>query len=380
MSSPRDYYEVLGVARDANTPEIKKAYRKLALKYHPDRVSEDKKSASEEEFKQIAKAYAILSNAKKRETYDQYGHAGINQNFSSEDIFGGADLGDIFSQFFGGGGRRSSGSSDFFGGGNSGSYSVQRGSDLEMKFCMTLEESFSGVEKDVSIHRNEYCKECEGTGAKNATAFTNCSMCQGQGKVITSTGPFRMQQTCPSCGGRGKAISEFCTSCSGKGIQRIKRNVTVKVPAGVDNSSRLRISNQGEVGKDGAGDLYLYIEVTKHKTFDREEDNIYIDLPISFVKAALGGEVSVPTLGGNVSMKIPSGTQSGKVLRLKGKGMPNVRGYKMGDQYVRIMLTVPKKMSDKQRSILEEYADISGESFLKSGKVKLKEKLKKVFK
>ena len=381
MSTNRDYYEILGVAREATVAEIKKAYRKLALKYHPDRVPEEKKKESEEEFKVISEAYAVLTDPKKRQLYDQYGHAGVDQQYSSEDIFRGADfgdLGDIFSQFFGGGG----GQSDIFGsmfGGGGGHRGPSRGADIQTEITITLEEAFSGVKKNINIQRNEHCTSCDGTGAKDASSMKTCEVCQGTGSVVTSSGFFRMKQTCPTCGGRGKIITEFCTECAGKGAVRQSRKIEVNIPAGVDGNSRLRVSGEGEIGKGGPGDLYLYINVKQHDTFYRDNDDLHMDLPVSFAKAALGAEVSVPTLSGNVSMKIPAGTQSGKVFRLKEKGMPNLRGYKTGDQYVRVMISVPKKLSAEQKELLERYIEVSGEDLGKATD-SLKEKLKKVFK
>jgi len=374
----KDYYEILGVAKDAALADIKKKYRSLALKYHPDRVPEVEKKAAEEKFKEISEAYGVLSDPKKRQTYDQYGHAGIDQNFTAEDIFRGADfssvfgdtdLGDIFSQFFG---------QDIFGGRRSRSRGAQRGHDIQYEIDVTLEEAFRGVKKNIRVPREDLCKSCNGTGAKDDSKLKTCHTCSGSGYVTTSAGFFRMQQTCPDCRGSGRIITEFCPECHGRGAVRVTRNIEVKVPAGVDNSSRLRISGEGEIGKGGAGDLYLYIHVLAHNTFQREGDNIYMQLPVSFVKAALGGEVSVPILNGHVSMKIPAGTQSGKVFRLRGKGMQNLHGG-VGDQYVNVMLQVPGKLSVEQKRLLEEYAKVSGEEVQTAGE-SIKEKIKKVFK
>ncbi|HLF17969.1 MAG TPA: molecular chaperone DnaJ [Candidatus Omnitrophota bacterium] len=375
----KDYYEILGVAKDAVLADIKKKYRSLALKYHPDRVPEGQKKEAEEKFKEISEAYGVLSDPKKRQTYDQYGHAGIDQNFTAEDIFRGADfssvfgdtdLGDIFSQFFGG--------QDIFGGRRSRSRGPQRGHDIQYEIDVTLEEAFSGIKKNIRVPREDLCKSCNGTGAKDSSKLKTCHTCSGSGYVSTSAGFFRMQQTCPDCRGGGKVITEFCPECHGRGAVRVTRNIEVKVPAGVDNSSRLRIAGEGEIGKGGAGDLYLYIHVLPHNTFQREGDNIYMQLPVSFVKAALGAEVSVPTLNGNVSMKIPSGTQSGRVFRLKAKGMPNLHGG-VGDQYVNVIIQVPSRLSAEQKRLLEEYARVSGEE-VQPASESIKEKIKKVFK
>ncbi len=378
----KDYYDILGIAKDATTAQIKKKYRSHALKHHPDRVEESQKKEAEEKFKEISEAYAILSDPKKRQMYDQYGHAGIDQNYTSEDIFRGADfgdLGDIFSQIFGGGGG-SSPFGDIFGGGGSGrGHHVQRGRDIQYELEITLEEAFSGIEKKIKVPRNEHCKPCDGSGAKDSNSLKTCETCGGRGQVMVSSGFFRMAQACNVCQGSGNTITDYCSKCNGRGHQRITRTIDVSIPAGVDNSSRLRVKGEGEVGKDGPGDLYLYIHVLSHDVFKRDGDNIYMQLPVNFVKAALGAEVSVPTLGGNVTMKVPAGTQSGKTFRLKGKGSPSVHGHHTGDQYVTVMLQVPTKLSDKQRELLEEYAKVSGDEV--GGKAEgIKEKIKKVFK
>lgn len=383
----KDYYEILGLPKTATLQEIKKKYRTLALSHHPDRVPENEKAAAEEKFKEISEAYGVLSDPKKRELYDQHGHAGIDQNYTAEDIFknadfssvfggGEVDLGDIFSHFFGGDGG------DIFGGGGrstGGRQRARRGRDIQYEVDVTLEEAYNGIKKNIKIPRDEHCKDCQGTGAKNGTSLKSCQTCGGRGQVIMSSGFFRMQQTCNACGGRGQVITENCPSCRGKGSVRVTRHIDVTIPPGVDNETRLRVQNEGEVGQAGNGDLYLYIHVLSHDTFERQENNLYMELPVSFAKAALGGEVVVPTLSGNVDMKIPQGTQSGKVFRLKDKGMPDVHGGHRGDQYVKVMLSVPEKLSAEQKRLLEEYAKVSGED-AGSGNHSFKEKIKKVFK
>lgn len=372
----KDYYEVLGIKKDVTAQQIKKAYRSMALKYHPDRVSEDKKAESSERFKEISEAYGVLSDAKKRGMYDQYGHAGIDQNFTSDDIFRGADfgsvfgeggLGDIFSQFFGGGG----------GGGSA--QRVRRGRDIQYEVDVSLSEANAGVRKKIKIPRNEHCRDCDGTGAKSGAALKKCTTCNGRGQVVMSSGFFSMQQACSACGGRGQVITEYCPRCQGKGVNRVTRTIDVNIPPGVDNTSRLRVAGEGEVGEGGSGDLYLYIHVLPHEIFQRDGDDLYMQLPLSFVTAALGGEVTVPTVEGKVEMKIPAGTQSGKVFRLKGKGMPSLRGGYRGEQYVKVMIQVPKKLDAQQRDLLEQFAKISGEK-LSSPADSFKEKIKKVFK
>jgi len=374
----KDYYEILGVAKDSTIAQVKKAYRSLALKHHPDRVSDDKKAEATERFKEISEAYGVLSDAKKRGMYDQYGHAGIDQNYTTDDIFRGADfssfgdLGDIFGQIFGGGGF------DIFGGGRT-SRQSQRGRDIQYEVDVTLSEAHSGIEKKIKIPRNEHCTQCDGSGAKSNSSMKKCTTCDGRGQVVMASGFFSMQQPCSACGGRGQTITEFCTKCHGKGVNRVTRTIDVNIPPGVDNSSRLRVTGEGEVGKGGPGDLYLYIHVREHETFQRDGNDLYMLLPLSFVTAALGGEVPVPTLSGNVEMKIPSGTQSGKMFRLKGKGMPSLRGGYQGDQYIKVMLEVPKKLTAEQRNLLEQFAQTSGDRFTPQG-ASLKDKIKKVFK
>jgi molecular chaperone DnaJ len=378
----KDYYEILGVAKDATLQQIKKVYRSLALKHHPDRVPEDQKKEAEEKFKEISEAYGVLSDPKKRQMYDQYGHAGIDQNYTSEDIFRGADfgsifeesgLGDIFSHFFG-----EAGFEAFGGGSRRGGRRSQRGRDIQYEVEVTLEEAYKGVKKNIKIPRNEHCKECQGTGARDGNKLKTCTTCGGRGQVTMASGFFRMMQTCGQCQGRGQMITEYCPYCQGKGHVRITRNIDVNIPAGVDNDTRLRIQNEGEVGSAGSGDLYLFIRVLEHSQFHREHNDIYMELPVSFVFAALGGEVSVPTLNGSVTMTVPAGTQSGKVFRLKGKGMVDLHSGSHGDQYAKVMLSVPERLSPDQKRLLEEYAKISGEPT--SANHSFKEKIRKVFK
>jgi len=382
----KDYYEILGLQKNAVAQDIKKAYRSLALKYHPDRVPQEEKKKAEEKFKEISEAYGVLSDPKKRELYDQHGHAGIDQNYTADDIFRGADfssvfgeagLGDIFNQFFGGGGG-SQGFDIFGGGGGRSSRRSQRGRDIQYEIEITLEEAYKGAQKKIKIPRNEVCKECDGSGAKSPSDVKTCKTCGGRGQVMMSSGFFRMQQTCHDCRGQGTVIANPCAICHGQGMVRVTRNIDVKIPDGVDNNSRLRVQHEGEVGRDGAGDLYLYIHVLPHEMFQREGENLYVEMPVSFVKATLGGEVSVSTLNGNVSMKIPAGTQSGKMFRLRGKGMPDLHSHAHGDQYVKVHIDVPIKLSVEQRKLLEEFAQLSGEDV--DSKTSFSEKIKKAFK
>jgi molecular chaperone DnaJ len=383
----KDYYEILGIQKGATLQDVKKAYRSAALKHHPDRVPAEQKKEAEEKFKEISEAYGVLSDPKKRETYDQYGHAGIDQNYTAEDIFRGADfnsifgengIGDILGNLFGDGGF------EVFGGGGrgrrgSGSRRAQRGRDIQYEADVSLEAAYAGIKKEIKVPRYEYCPECQGTGAKNGKAMKSCSTCNGQGQVFVSSGFFRMAQTCTQCGGRGQIITEVCPACQGNGAIRVTRKIDVSIPAGVDNSSRLRVSGEGEVGKGGAGDLYVYIHVLPHDIFQREGNDLHMHLLVSFVKAALGGEVIVSTLGGNVAMKIPTGTQSGKIFRLKGKGMPDVHGGGHGDLYAHVMIQVPKNLNAEQKKLLEEFARVSGEP-VETVVNGFKEKMKRVFK
>ncbi len=370
----KDYYEILGVAKTATLAEVKKAYRSLALKYHPDRVAEAEKKDAEAKFKEISEAYGVLSDPQKRQTYDQYGHQGIDQTYTSEDIFKGADfssifegagLGDILGQMFGG---------SFEGGGRSSRRA--RGRDIQYEVELTLEDAYKGVHKEIKVPRHEYCKQCDGTGAKNGTALKTCPTCHGQGQVVMSSGFFRMAQTCGQCQGRGKTITESCLECSGQGVKRVVRNIDVTIPAGVDNDSQLRVRGEGEIGQGGSGDLYLFIKVRDHQVYRRDGDDLYMDVPVSFVKATLGGDVLVKTLKESVEMKIPSGTQGGKMFRLKGQGMPSVHGHDHGDLYARVMIEIPTNLNTRQREILEEFAKESGESV----KGSLKDRFKKAFK
>ena len=375
----KDYYEILGIKKDASAEEIKKVYRQLAMRYHPDRVEEKEKKSAEEKFKEISEAYGVLSDVKKRQTYDQYGHSGIDQNYTSEDIFRGADFSSVFGEgnmdeilghFFG----------DAFGGGGGGRRSrrAARGRDIQYEVEIPLEEAFKGIKKTIKVPRNEVCRDCQGTGAKGGTAMTECASCGGQGQVMINSGFFRLAQTCPTCRGAGRVIKETCSVCRGAGHNRVVRNIDVTFPPGLDNDSQMRMRGEGEVGPGGAGDLYIFIRVSAHPKFRRSGRDLEMDLLVSFTQAALGGEVTADTLAGPVTMKLPAGTESGKVFRLKGKGMPDVHDAGMtGDLYARVMVDVPKKMSAEQRRILEEFAKASGEE-VSSGSIK--DKIKKVFK
>ncbi len=353
----RDYYEVLGVERNASETEIKKAYRKLARQYHPDVNPGDK--TAEEKFKEINEAYEVLSDPEKRARYDQFGHAGTDPNgFGGFGGFGGAGdfagFGDIFDMFFGGAGQRT----------NRG---PQVGSDLRLDLVLTFEEAAFGVEKDIELPRLENCPTCEGTGAKPGTRPATCPKCQGTGQVRytqkTMLGHFQTIKTCPECGGEGKVITTPCPQCHGKGKVRRTRKLHIKIPAGVDTGSRIRLAGEGEAGLRGGppGDLYVYIEVKPHEIFERHGDDIYLEMPITFVQAALGDEIKVPTLEGKATLRIPEGTQTGTIFRLRGQGIPHLKGSGRGDQHVKVVVVTPTKLSEDQKKLLREFAKVSGE-------------------
>lgn len=369
--SKRDYYEILGIAKTASADEVKKAYRNLALKYHPDRVPADKKKEAEEKFKEVSEAYEVLLDPQKKATYDQYGHAGVDPSFKQggfswqdfhhfddvKDVWGEFDLSDLLRGF----GFGSNMFTDSFEEGEGRRYGGRRGADLEYRLGITFEEAAFGTEKTISIPRNETCEVCGGTGAKPGSKTERCPDCGGRGKVSASSGFFNIIRTCQRCSGEGTIIKTPCTACSGRGRVRTKRNIKVKIPAGVDTGSRLRIHGEGEAGAKGAkpGDLYLLLEVEPHEIFERHDSDIYCEVPISFVIAVLGGEVEVPTLEGMIMMKIPPGTQSGRVLRLRGKGIAHLHEYGRGDQLVKVQIDVPDDLTSDQKRILRDFAKAS---------------------
>ena len=353
--SKRDYYEVLGVPRTASDDEIKKAFRKLARKYHPD-VNSDNSKEAEEKFKEANEAYEILSNPERRSQYDQFGHAAFEGGGAQGGGFGGAGgFGDIFDMFFGQAG---------FGGRPSG---PERGADLRYDLEIAFEQAAFGLETEIQVPRTEECVTCHGTGAAAGTHPETCPQCRGSGQqqVVQNTPFGRMvnMRTCDRCRGEGKIVKTPCKECHGKGKVRARRKIKVKIPAGVDNGSRLRVAYEGEAGSRGGqpGDLYVYIFVKAHKLFTREGNDIICEVPITFVQAALGDEIEVPTLDGQVKMNIPEGTQTGTVFRLKDKGVPHLRGSGRGDQHVRVKVITPKKLNDKQRELLTEFSRASGD-------------------
>jgi molecular chaperone DnaJ len=347
-STKRDYYEVLGVERTSDVEEIKRAYRRLAMKFHPDRANGDKVEA-EVRFKECSEAYEVLSDDLKRRRYDQHGFSGV----SGQHDFSHMDVTDIFSMFddiFGGGGGRARG----------GRQQAQRGYDLETRVELTLQEVAQGAEKTIDFERQDRCEQCHGSGAKAGTAPVACPQCGGQGRVAQQGfgGMFRMVVTCPNCRGRGTVVREHCPNCGGTGRQLKKRTVVVKIPAGVHDGQAVRVTGEGEAGENGAqaGDLHVYIAVKEHPVFSRHNNDLVCQVPISFSEAALGAKIDVPTLKGSEEMEIPAGTQHGEVFKLKGKGLPDVRAYRTGDELVQIVIEVPKKLTDKQKQILREFA------------------------
>ncbi|NMG46862.1 molecular chaperone DnaJ [Azoarcus communis] len=349
--SKRDYYEVLGVNRDAGDDEIKKAYRKLAMKFHPDRNPDNKEA--EEKFKEAKEAYEILSDANKKAAYDRYGHAGVDPSMGGGGGGQGFEgFGDAFSDIFG----------DIFGGGRGGSRSnVYRGADLRYNLEITLEEAARGAEKTIRIPTVEECETCHGSGAKPGTQPKTCPTCGGAGQVRIQQGFFSIQQTCPKCHGSGRIIPDPCTSCNGAGRVKKQKTLEVKIPAGIDEGMRLRHGGHGEPGVNGGppGDLYVEIHIRKHAVFERDHDDLHCEMPISFTVAALGGEIEIPTLEGMARLKIPAETQSGKVFRLRGKGIKNVRSHAHGDLLCHVVVETPVKLTERQRELLQEFEAIS---------------------
>jgi molecular chaperone DnaJ len=350
MATKRDYYEILGVPKNASEEEIKKAYRKLAMKHHPDRNEGDKNA--EGKFKEAKEAYEMLSDAEKRSAYDQFGHAGVDPNMrgggpGAEGFGGFAEaFGDIFGDIFGQGGRA---------GGRSGRQ-IYRGSDLSYAMEVTLEEAANGKEAQIRIPTWESCDTCHGSGAKPGTQAKTCSTCNGQGIVQMRQGFFSVQQTCPHCRGTGKIIPDPCTSCHGQGRVKKQKTLEVKIPAGIDDGMRIRSAGNGEPGANGGppGDLFIEIRLKKHEIFQRDGDDLHCVVPISFAQAALGGEIEVPTLQGKAAIDIPEGTQAGKQFRLRGKGIKGVRSSYPGDLYCHVAVETPVKLTEHQRKLLKE--------------------------
>jgi molecular chaperone DnaJ len=353
----RDYYEILGVGRDADADDIKKAYRKLAVKYHPDKNPGD--HSAEERFKELGEAYEALSDPQKRAAYDQYGHAAFDARQRAARGFGGAggfhDPFDIFREVFGGGSANIFES--IFGGGGDRS-GPQRGDDLRYDLEIMLEEAATGCEKEISVSKLDRCETCGGSGAEKGSAVKTCATCGGRGQVMMSRGIFSIAQTCPHCKGHGRIIEKPCKSCHGEGRQERSSKIKLKIPPGVDSGTRLRSSGNGEAGFRGGmpGDLYVILHVKVHEIFQRDGDDLHCEVPVSFVQAALGAEIEVPTLEGKAVIKIPAGTQPGAVFRVKGKGVKNLQGYGHGDLHARIQVEVPTRMTQEQKAKLHEFA------------------------
>ncbi|WP_298770570.1 molecular chaperone DnaJ [uncultured Shewanella sp.] len=352
--SKRDYYEVLGVTKSASEREIKKAYKRLAMKYHPDRNPGDK--AAEASFKEAKEAYEILTDGDKKAAYDQFGHAGVDPNRGGGG-HGGADFSDVFGDVFG----------DIFGGGRRGGGQRQaaRGSDLRYNLELSLEEAVKGLTKELRIPALAACEPCNGTGAKKGTSATTCGTCHGNGQVQMRQGFFAVQQACPTCHGRGKIIKDPCQHCHGEGRVEKSKTLSVKIPAGVDNGDRVRLTGEGEAGEFGApaGDLYVQVSVREHAIFTRDGNNLYCEVPISYSTAALGGEIEVPTLDGKVSLKIPNETQTGRMFRMRGKGVKSVRSHAVGDLLCKVVMETPVKLNEKQKDLLREFeASLTGQA------------------
>ncbi len=357
--SKRDYYEALGVPKNASEEEIKKSYRKLAMKYHPDRNQGDAAKAAEEKFKEIKEAYEMLSDAQKRAAYDQHGFAGVDPNMrGGADGFAGGGFAEAFGDIFG----------DMFGqsrGGRGGGRQVFRGADLSYAMEVTLEEAARGKEAQIRIPTWEACDTCHGSGAKPGTQAKTCGTCAGQGTVQMRQGFFSVQQTCPTCRGTGKVIPDPCTACAGQGKVKKQKTLEVKIPAGIDDGMRIRSVGNGEPGSNGgpSGDLYIEIRTKKHEIFERDGGDLHCSVPVSFITAALGGEIEVPTLSGKAAIDIPEGTQAGKQFRLRGKGIKGVRDSSPGDLYCHITVETPVKLTEHQRKLMREL----DESFKKGG-------------
>ncbi len=372
MAGEKDYYKILGVSRNASQEEIKQAYRKLALKWHPDRNPNNRKEA-EEKFKEISEAYEVLSDPQKRKIYDAYGYDAARQSFGSQgfqwsnfthfedlqDIFGDFGLDDLL---------RSFGFGDIFtfsSAGRSGRYKRKRGRDQEVEITISLEEAFRGVEKTITVSRYETCKDCNGTGAAPGSSPVVCPVCKGRGVVSRSAGFFTMQSSCSRCNGTGQVINKPCPSCSGSGYALVNRRIKVKIPAGIEDGTHLRLAGEGEQVVGGkSGDLYVLVRIAPHPVFERRGKDIYVKQKISMYQAALGTEIEVPTLSGKAKVKVPPGTQPGTKLRLKGKGMPDIRRTTAGDQYVEVVVEVPKSLSAEEENLLRQIAQMKAEPVL----------------
>jgi molecular chaperone DnaJ len=345
----RDYYEVLGVNKDASDDDLKKAYRRLAMKWHPDRNPDNPKA--EEHFKEAKEAYEVLSEPQKRGAYDQFGHAGVSSQAGPG--AGGAGFGDIFSDIF----------SDIFGGNRGGRSTVFRGADLRYNLELTLEQAAHGFETKIRIPALAACETCKGSGAKPGTQPATCPGCRGAGQVRVSQGPFSIAQTCPRCHGSGSIIPNPCATCSGSGRIKLQKTLAVKIPPGVDEGDRVRLTGEGEPGVNGgpSGDLYVQVHVKPHPVFQRDHDDLHCEMPISITAAALGGEVTIPTLDGSAKIRVPAETQTGKTFRLKGKGIKGVRSHEPGELFCHVVVETPVSLTERQRQLLREFESISSQ-------------------
>jgi len=346
----RDFYETLGVNRDASDAEIKKAYRRLAMKWHPDRNPDNPKS--EEHFKEAKLAYEILSDAKRRAAYDQFGHAGVDSAMAGAGAGAGfSGFGDVFSDIFG----------EIFGSGRTGRSSVFRGADLRYNLEISLEQAAKGFETRIRIPTMAECATCHGSGAKPGTQPQTCATCRGAGQVRVSQGPFSIAQTCPRCHGTGKMVANPCTACSGAGRVKNQKTLQVRIPAGVDEGDRVRLSGEGESGVNGGppGDLYVQVHIKAHPVFQRDHDDLHCEMPVSFSSAALGGDIEIPTLEGTARIRVPPESQTGKTFRLRGKGIKGVRSDTQGDLYCHVVVETPVNLTDRQKELLREFERIS---------------------
>lgn len=364
----QDYYDLLGVAKGVTEDDLKKAYRKKAVQYHPDKNPGNKEA--EENFKKVSEAYEVLKDPEKRAAYDRYGHAAFQQPGAGPRGGGGGGGGfhdpfDMFREVFGQGGGGGGGIfEEFFGGGGGGGGGAGHGSDLRYDLEITLEEAAHGIEKEISFRKLGECQHCHGVGAEPGSKKTTCPTCRGAGQVTTSRGFFHVRQACPTCHGAGQKFEKPCSKCAGEGRVNETAKINVRIPPGVDTGNKLRSAGNGEAGTQGgsAGDLYIVVHVKEHEVFERQGDDLFCEIPIKFTLATLGGTIHVPTLQGKASLKIPAGTQSGTTFRLKGRGMPHLRGGASGDQLIRVQVEVPTRLDSEQRKILEEFAKVSGDT------------------
>src|SRR5215207_2754994 len=372
MAAKRDYYEILSVTREVTSEELKKSYRKLAVKFHPDKNPGDKEA--EERFKELGEAYDVLSDPDKRAAYDRFGHAAFAQGGGAPRGGGFHDPFDIFREVFGAGGGGGGGGGifeQFFGGSNGRDReSRQRGSDLRYDMQITLEEAAAGAEKEIEVSKLEACGVCKGGGAESGSRVVGCQTCGGRGQVVSSRGFFQVSQTCPRCRGTGQSVEKPCQKCKGEGRAEQTSRIKLRIPAGIEDSSRLRSTGNGEAGIRGGprGDLYVVVHIKEHEFFERDGENLYCEVAVSFATAALGGDVKVPSLDGVTMLKVPAGTQSGMVFKLKGKGMPVLNSTARGDLMARLTIAVPQKLTPEQKKKVEELAELLGDDVPQAGK------------